>query len=398
MKWNYEKCKAEALKYKTRKELQLNNPSIYAKIKGSKWFELYNHMKTKNNWSYEECKIEALKYNTRRELMDNNITIHSKICRNKWYELYQHMERLNYWTYEECREEALKYKTKKDLKINNHKIYDKISQEKWYELYEHTEIIGNKYKRLIYAYEFPDNFCYIGLTFNMDIRNNQHFSDKTSYVFIHNKETNLIPKLVIKSNYIDVEKAAILEGEIKAQYEKNGWNILNKIKTGGIGGSILKWNYESCKEEALKYTNMTEFIEQSKGAYSAIKKYGWDNLYSHIERCSSKNYWNNKELCRLEALKYNSMSEFNDNCYSGYHYSIENGWIDEFFGIKPNLIGQRSMKAIIQYDKNMCEIKEFKSITEASLKTGIDISSISKICRGIRNSINGYIFKYKKED
>ena len=230
MKWNYEKCKAEALKYKTRKELQLNNPSIYAKIKGSKWFELYNHMKTKNNWSYEECKIEALKYNTRRELMDNNITIHSKICRNKWYELYQHMERLNYWTYEECREEALKYKTKKDLKINNHKIYDKISQEKWYELYEHTEIIGNKYKRLIYAYEFPDNFCYIGLTFNMDIRNNQHFSDKTSYVFIHNKETNLIPKLVIKSNYIDVEKAAILEGEIKAQYEKNGWNILNKIK------------------------------------------------------------------------------------------------------------------------------------------------------------------------
>ncbi len=36
------------------------------------------------------------------------------------------------------------------------------------------EIIGNKFKRCIYAYEFSDNYVYVGLTLNLDKRNNRH--------------------------------------------------------------------------------------------------------------------------------------------------------------------------------------------------------------------------------
>ena len=221
-KWTYEECKEEALKYNTRKELQMNNPSIYAKIKGSKWFELYSHMKTKNNWSYEECKIEALKYNTRKELQKNSSTFYSKIKDNKWFELYNHMETTNIWTYEKCREEALKYNTRKEMGIENQLLYSAIRKNKWYELCDHMEIMGNSYKRLIYVYEFPDKSCYVGLTGNINVRKEQHLLDKESSVYLHRKVSGLVPNLIIKSDYIVAKEASILEGKIEKEYKENG--------------------------------------------------------------------------------------------------------------------------------------------------------------------------------
>ena len=51
-----------------------------------------------------------------------------------------------------------------------------------------------------------------------------------------------------------------------------------------------------------------------------------------MRRCKSKNgYWNDKELCRKEALKYKNISELQKNCWSVYNYSKINGWLYEFF-------------------------------------------------------------------
>ena len=287
MKWTYEICKEEALKYNTRKELQLNNPSIYAKIKGSKWFELYNHMKTKNNWSYEECKTEALKYNTRKELQKNSSTFYSKIKDNKWFELYNHMETTNIWTYEKCRKDALKYNTRKEMGIENQLLYCAIRKNKWYELCDHMEVMGNSYKRLIYVYEFIDKSCYVGLTGNINIRKEQHLLDKESSVYLHREKTGLIPNLLIKSDYIVAKEASILEGNIEKEYREKGWNILNRTKTGNLGGNIIKWTYDKCKEEALKYNDIGELTSDNK-LYCALNRNKWlKELTSHISRKKS---------------------------------------------------------------------------------------------------------------
>lgn len=49
-----------------------------------------------------------------------------------------------------------------------------------------------------------------------------------------------------------------------------------------------------------------------------------------------------------------------------------------------------SRKQVCQYDKNLNLIQIFDSITEASEKTGITLSSISKVCKGQRKTAGGY--------
>ena len=56
----------------------------------------------------------------------------------------------------------------------------------------------------------------------------------------------------------------------------------------------------------------------------------------------------------------------------------------------------KGTKGVIQYDKNNNIIKIYPSLTEASIITGININSISFVCKGKRKSAGGYIWKYEK--
>lgn len=302
-----------------------------------------------------------------------------------------------HWTYNECKIEALKYKTKTELRKNNSSLYEKIRREKWYELYTHMEIMGNRYNRLIYVYEFSDNYCYVGLTGDIKRRNKQHIQ-KNGSVFNHIQKTNLTPKLLLKTDYIDVIKASILEGEIVKEYKNNGWNILNKIKTGGIGGNQIIWNYELCKKEALKYSKISLFIKNSNGAYTAAKKNKWlDDICSHIKiRKTDNGYWNNKNICMNEMKKYNTKTEFCNNNSTAWKYAKLNGWLYEYYGKgNSNKSGVLSRKAVIQYDKQMNKLEEFLSTVEAGRILNINSTNIAAVCRGKDKSYKGFIFKYK---
>ena len=62
-------------------------------------------------------------------------------------------------------------------------------------------------------------------------------------------------------------------------------------------------------------------------------------------------------------------------------------------------IGQSSKmrgKNVIQYDKNLIIINEFRNGKEAERQTGIYQSSISRCCNGKLPSAGGYIWKYKE--
>lgn len=53
-------------------------------------------------------------------------------------------------------------------------------------------------------------------------------------------------------------------------------------------------------------------------------------------------------------------------------------------------------KKVYQYNKDFTLIKIFDSITEASEKTQIILSSISEVCRGKRKTAGGYIWSFKE--
>lgn len=239
-----------------------------------------------------------------------------------------------YWTYERCKEICLKYNKKNILQKEYSSVYNAIFNNKWFELYDHMVIQGNKYRRLIYAFEFSDNSCYVGLTGDIKRRKNQHLKvDECSSVFIHMMKTQIYPKLIIKTDYIDVEDAIKMEEYILNDYRMNNWNILNKAKTGNIGSSNLIWTKDKCIIESKKFNRISEYQKNSKSSYNAALKNGWiDEVCSHMMRRKSKNkYWNNKELCKNESLKYKNISEFQKNCWSAYNYSKINNWLYEFY-------------------------------------------------------------------
>jgi hypothetical protein len=92
------------------------------------------------------------------------------------------------------------------------------------------------------------------------------------------------------------------------------------------------WNdKENCSNEALKYDNITEWQKNNMSSYVAALKNGWLNeLTQHmISKRKPNLYWHNKENCSNEALKYKSKSEWIKNSSSSYSTAHKNGWLDE---------------------------------------------------------------------
>lgn len=54
-----------------------------------------------------------------------------------------------------------------------------------------------------------------------------------------------------------------------------------------------------------------------------------------------------------------------------------------------------SKKSVIQYDLNNNFIQEFISIREAERITGVNSSSISRVCNNERKTTGKFIWKYK---
>ena len=52
-------------------------------------------------------------------------------------------------------------------------------------------------------------------------------------------------------------------------------------------------------------------------------------------------------------------------------------------------------KAVLQYDKNLNLIKEWISIKEASIHLSLNGPHISRVCRGIKKTAGGFIWKFK---
>lgn len=284
-------------------------------------------------WSYDECKKEALKYKYLHRLRENNISVINAIYKNKWFDLLEILSKIRkpngYWAYEKCKEEALKYDKKINFINNSNGAYNAARKNNWLnDICSHMCVNGNNKYRLIYAYEFEDKSVYVGLTGNINRRNNQH--QKSGTVFQYKVKTKLKFNLVILTDYIDVNVAIEKETYFLEKYKIEKWNILNKIKTGGIGKVDKIWTYERCKEEAMIYNNRTDFKNKSGGAYSSAYMNNWlDDICSQMNKKQHiQNYWTLKK-CQKEALKYNSKKDYSNLSHGSYSSALKNGWLDD---------------------------------------------------------------------
>jgi hypothetical protein len=187
--------------------------------------------------------------------------------------------------------------------------------------------IGNRMFRCVYVYEFPDNSAYVGLTYNLEMRNNSRKLQPYDAVTRHIAQTKLKPNLKQLTTYITTNEASLLEHKYIIEYKKNGWKVLNKTKGGEIGSAERIWTKELCLKEALKYTVRSDFYYYSNNIYSAACRYGWlDEICLHMNKIKIR--WT-KELCLKEALKYDTRNEFQRNSHNSYVAAHRHNWLDE---------------------------------------------------------------------
>jgi predicted GIY-YIG superfamily endonuclease len=241
----------------------------------------------------------AKKYDNPKTFQTNEPGLYSDLSDRKLLpkiaHLYKNRKRDKY-TYDELKSVTSKYETKRDLEKENPRIYwAAYSSPYWSELTSHMKTLGNLKKRLVYVYEFPElKTAYVGLTGDEDTRIKQHKTDSQSslYKFMQNN-IGLDPIYKVKSlGYIDYQEAAKMEIETEKWYRNNGWTLLNRVKTGGLGRTIIYMD-ELVKKLAKNYNVLSDFWRDHRKMLETVSRYR-KQLYNQVTKGMTKYIKKNK--------------------------------------------------------------------------------------------------------
>lgn len=238
---------------------------------------------------------------------------------------------MEFWTEERILNDIKSYISLPEIRKLNSKLHSAICKHKLTEkVYEILGRTGNRFNKCIYSYEFPDNYVYVGLTYNLNERQKTRNKNLKDSVTEHIVLTGLQPIRKQLTDYIPVDDAILMEDKILKNYIEFGWIKLNKVKTGGIGGDVIKWDKEACRLEALKYNTKVGFHKNSPTADVISRKNGWFNeICSHmIPLVKLKGYWSKKK-CEEVAKEFNNMVELSKKYPSCYLKMKTNGWTEE---------------------------------------------------------------------
>ena len=307
-------------------------------------------MKTK--WTYENCKECAKTCKNRGEFWDKfSWAAHlSKI--NGWDNDFFEKNKNNppgFWSEDNCIKESKKYKTTIEFRDNSPTAFWKSKKNNWLFKMAWLKDTIKKFDtvstiHLVYGYFVTyngKNYVYIGRTFQLKQRDYAH-RKKTKkrdairdFCAIINIE---IPKPIILEENLTLIESQEKENFYVDLYKKLGYVVLNIGKTGknigSIGGAGIKWDYESCYEEALKYKTKIEFYKGSNGAWCKARKYGWLKDYTWLYSPQRpKKYWN-YETCMEAAKKCNIINELRNNYEEAYKIARKNGWIKDYTWFK----------------------------------------------------------------
>lgn len=307
--------------------LKLNNIEIRKKgrIIEDEIVKKYKEGKTINR-IYHECGVYHEKI--KKILISNNIDIPKRIKPDKV-------------TIDEIREAALKFKHRVDFSKGNLRCYRAaISRNIMDDVCSHMEILGDAYKRLVYVYEFEDKHVYVGLTYNKNIREYEHINLRKSPVYRHMQKTGLKPKrIIVSDDYISAIDAQKLEDITIEKYKEDGWQVLNKAKAGGLGGTAKKWSEEALKEEALKYNTRKELIKNSPTAYSIIIRKKLRHFLSHMKWEGGNSH--TLEECIEEAKKYDTKKEFRKSNFRLLQYIYRRGYHHIVFRVFKKIVRKK---------------------------------------------------------
>jgi hypothetical protein len=337
IRWTDEMLRDEAAKYNTIKDFVNNSGGAYKTAHDRGILDdITKHIPRTKIWTYDEVIDDAKKYKDFNEFTKNSPTFFQARS-NGWLDDVKKFLplRIIFWTKEMCQKEADKYTTKRDFKKNSPKAYSSAFTHGWLpDITKHMIVLGDKFKIMVYVFEFPDNHAYVGLTQDKQRRNYSHFDTVkiTSPIAKHIVETGLQPEYKELSVYIDAKQAQELEDCTIQKYRQDGWIMLNKQKGGNLGACRTTFTKEMVQQIANKYTTRVDFKRQDTAAYQAAQKYGWlKDVVSHIPK-QDRTVWTYDKVKEL-ANTVNSRAQLKYKNQSAYQQARREGWLDMLFPI-----------------------------------------------------------------
>ena len=104
--------------------------------------------------------------------------------------------------------------------------------------------------------------------------------------------------------------------------KRNGW--LDKVCSHITIITNGYWNdFDKCHKEALKFDNKSDFQKGMGAVYNSAKRNMWLNdICSHmIQKQKPPNFWNYQN-CKEEALKYNNKTDFKQKSGGAYYHAL----------------------------------------------------------------------------
>lgn len=268
------------------------------------------------------------------------------------------------WNKETCEQEARKYEYIFDYSTKACGAYNKARANGWLENYTWLKKLPpkiadyNKKTKYIYAYEFvAQKAVYVGLTNSLIRRDWQHRNSKYSsvYRFAEEYKCNIPYPQKIESG-VPVGESGGREKHWVNFYKNQGWQILNRAKTGVRESSVgiyypVKWNKRLIREKAKECDNdLKTFMNKYIGAYEAIlSRYRGllNELFPH--RSIHTHHTLEEALLVVNKGRFKNRAHLSRECKWAYRILRNNGKLDDVFGKPKEYTKEEAIKEADNY-------------------------------------------------
>jgi predicted GIY-YIG superfamily endonuclease len=268
-----------------------------------------NKKRSNVKWTFELLKNSASKYSSVKEWRTNESSAYAiASMRGLLKKLTKDMTKLKVdpWNKAKVLKSAKKYTNKGDWAKYEGSAYRNALKEGWIdEATSHMDILGNKYKRCLYSISVKGTKkIYIGLSGNFKRRKRDHLETKrfTRLIKQFGKNSIIFKQL---TEYILVEDAIKLERKLENDFRKKGYEVLNKARPGGIGGTTVKWTKKNIIKSANRFNLLRDWRNKDPEAYNgALRLNIVKEVSNHMQRIWEKK-WTYKNVLD-SAKKFNT--------------------------------------------------------------------------------------------
>lgn len=332
-------------------------------------------------WTKDACYTVAKECITLKEFSTKYPSACVRARKQGWIQDYTWLKKTirrphGYWKdFNKCYDIAKEYTSKKDFREKSPECYTAsinygfIKNFTW--LRDQRIDLYNGKVDTIYVYEFLDkNSAYIGRTLSNRVKERdwEHIYIENDTVARFAKKYSIpVPEMKILEINLTLDESVVREGDWIEIYRKNGWNILNKIKAGGlgkIGKYKAKYTYEYCLSLAKQCKTLYEFRKLDKGVpYITAKEHKWTDEYTWLIRQTKENgYWT-EETCKEAALQCKNRAEFGKKFSRAYYIANINNWLDEY-----TWLNYKSVKKNGYWTKEKCREAALKCNTRMEFR------------------------------